>query len=407
MVATPRLTQATPTSVPLGTAGQFAVLAGSGITNTGATTINGDVGSSPNNAETGFAACPGANCVTLTGTNHTSPTPNDFTTQQAKVDQTVAYNYLAGFAPTQINTELAGQLLTAGVYASASGTFGMSGTLTLDGQNKQNQIFIFQMESTLITGGTGYVNLINGAQACNVYYQVGSAATLGAGSTLKGTVIAHDTISLGDGVTVQGRLLAGEQASRTGAVTLIHDTITNAACGTTPPGAPPVGTGGTPTGTGGRPTGGTTGTTTGTTGTSGTPTTPGRTPTGTTPLGTTPLGITPGTHTLTFTPKPSGTGIPFTATPVAATSVTTTPINATPFNVTPINATPTTATPTSPGPQVTGVPAGGVHTGDGSTVAAPSTGSGISPLLIDALALAGVAGIGGLGAVSALRRRRS
>jgi hypothetical protein len=113
----------------------------------------------------------------------------------------------------------------AGVYNSASGTFGMTGTLVLDGANNADSIFIFQTASTLITGGTGNVSLIRGAQACNVFWQVGSAATLGAGSTLVGTVLAHDNISLGDGVTVEGRLLGGEQASGAGAVTLIHDTI--------------------------------------------------------------------------------------------------------------------------------------------------------------------------------------
>jgi hypothetical protein len=190
------------------------------------TTIVGDVGSSPTPSETGFAACPGANCVALTGTNHTDPAPNDTVTQGAKADLTTAYNDAAGQTPTAVGTELAGQTLVAGVYDSASGTFGMTGTLVLNGGNNPNSVFIFQTASTLITGGTGNVSLINGAQACNVFWQVGSAATLGAGSTLQGTVLAHDNISLGDGVTVDGRLLGGEQASGAGAVTLIHDTIT-------------------------------------------------------------------------------------------------------------------------------------------------------------------------------------
>ena len=118
----------------------------------------------------------------------------------------------------------------AGVYNSASGTFGMTGTLTLDGENNADAIFIFQTASTLITGGTGNVSLIRGAQACNIFWKVGSAATLGAGSTFRGTILAHDDISLGDGVTVDGRLLAGEQASGAGAVTLIHDTIIKPTC---------------------------------------------------------------------------------------------------------------------------------------------------------------------------------
>ena len=215
----------TPPTVLLGTAGQFAVLAGSGITNTGASTISGDVGSSPTPSETGFAACPAADCVSLTGTNHTDPDPNDAVTQSAKADLITAYNDAAGRSPTTVLTELGGQTLVAGVYSSASGTFGMTGTLTLDGENNADATFIFQTTSTLITGGTGNVSFIRGAQACNVFWKVGSAATLGAGSSFSGTILAHDNISLGDGVTVQGRLLAGEQGDA-GAVTLIHDTIT-------------------------------------------------------------------------------------------------------------------------------------------------------------------------------------
>ncbi|MDQ1486878.1 MAG: hypothetical protein QOJ62_2571, partial [Actinomycetota bacterium] len=218
------------TVVPLGTAGTYAILAGSGITNTGVTTISGDVGSSPTSSETGFTACPGANCVALTGANHVAANPNDIATQNAKAALTLAYNNAAGQTPTTVPTELAGQTLTAGAYTATSGTFGMTGTLVLDGQNNANAVFIFQTASTLITGGTGNVSLIRNAQACNVFWQVGSAATLGAGSTFRGTILAHDDISLGNGVTVFGRLFAGEQASGAGAVTLIHDTITRSVC---------------------------------------------------------------------------------------------------------------------------------------------------------------------------------
>ena len=215
---------ATPTPVLLGNAGLFAVLAGSGMTNSGVTTISGDVGSSPNPAQPGFTACPGANCVALTGANHNDPTPNDAVTQSAKADLITAYDNAAGQTPTEVPTELAGNTYTAGVYNSASGTLGMTGTLVLDGENNADATFIFQTASTLITGGTGNVSFIRGAQACNVFWKVGSAATLGAGSSFSGTILAHDDISLGDGVTVNGRLLAAEQGNA-GAVTLIHDTI--------------------------------------------------------------------------------------------------------------------------------------------------------------------------------------
>lgn len=215
---------AAPGPVPLGNAGLFAVLAGSGITNTGATTIVGDVGSSPTHSQTGLALCPAADCVALTGANHNDPDPNDAVTQSAKADLITAYNDAAGRTPTQVPTELAGHTYTAGVYNSADGTLGLTGTLTLDGENNADATFIFQTASTLITGGTANVVFIRGAQACNVYWKVGSAATLGAGSSFSGTILAHDDISVGDGVTVLGRLLAGEQGNA-GAVTLIHDTI--------------------------------------------------------------------------------------------------------------------------------------------------------------------------------------
>ena len=240
---------AAATTVPLGTADKYAILAGSGITNTGASTIRGDVGSSPTSTETGFTACPGANCVTLTGANHTGPDPNDATTQSAKSALTTAYNDAAGRSPTTVPTELGGRTLVAGAYSSASGTFGMTGTLVLDGQNNANAVFIFQTASTLITGGAGNISMIRGAQACNVFWKVGSAATLGAGSTFRGTILAHDSISLGSGVTVHGRLFAGEQASGAGAVTLIHDSVAKPSCAATTTTTGTTTTGTTSTGT--------------------------------------------------------------------------------------------------------------------------------------------------------------
>jgi ice-binding like protein len=121
-------------------------------------------------------------------------------------------------------------VLKANVYDSAAGTFQITGTLTLDGQHNPDATFIFQTESTLKTAVASRVTFINGAQACNVFWQVGSAATLDTDSLFGGTIMAHDSISLNDGVTVEGRLLAGEQASGAGAVTLIHDTITRPVC---------------------------------------------------------------------------------------------------------------------------------------------------------------------------------
>jgi hypothetical protein len=235
--------QVGPTQVGLGTATSFAVLAGQGITNTGETTITGDIGSFPNSAETGVGPCPAANCVNLTGTDHAG----DGVTQGAKADLTTAYNDAAGRTPvTTIATELDGATLVAGVYDSAAGTFLNSGTLTLDGQGDPNAVFIFQMASTLITASDSTVDLINGARSCNIFWQVGSSATLGTDSTFRGTILALTSIQVTTGVTVDGRVLA-----RNASTTLDTDTITRAGCAprlTTSAPPPPIG--GVPTGGG-------------------------------------------------------------------------------------------------------------------------------------------------------------
>ncbi len=231
-------------TVGLGTADSFAVLAGQGITNTGVTTITGDIGSFPNSAETGTGACPAADCVNLTGTDHAG----DAVTQSAKADLVTAYDDAAGRTPvTTIATELDGQTLVAGVYNSEAGTFLNSGTLTLNGQGDPNAVFIFQMASTLITASSSTVNLINGAQSCNIFWQVGSSATLGTNSTFRGTIMALTSIQVTTGVTVFGRVLA-----RNASTTLDSDTITRSPClaPTSPPPTTPPPSGGVPTGGG-------------------------------------------------------------------------------------------------------------------------------------------------------------
>lgn len=144
----------------------------------------------------------------------------------SQADLVTAYDFAAGQSATPIGSELDGQALPAGVYAS--GTFLNSGTLTLDAENDPDAVFIFQMGSSLTAASNSTVNLINGADACNVFWQVGSSATLGAGSRMVGTVMALTSIWLDTGATVQGRVLARE-----GEVTLDNNTITTAAC-TTP-----------------------------------------------------------------------------------------------------------------------------------------------------------------------------
>ena len=205
-----------PTSVGLGTANGFAVLAGSGITNTGTSVINGDIGSFPTTSITGFP--PG----TVTGTNHAG----DAVTQGAKTDLTTAYNDAAGRTPvTTVPTELGGTTLVAGVYSSAAGTFGITGNVTLDGQGDPNAVFIFQMASTLTTATASSVSLIGLAQSCNVFWQVGSSATLGGSTSFKGSILALTSITLVTSATIDGRALA-----RNGAVTLDTNTITKPTC---------------------------------------------------------------------------------------------------------------------------------------------------------------------------------
>lgn len=203
--------------VGLGTATSFAVLAGSGITNTGDTTITGDVGTFPTTSRTGFGT------VVQTGVDH----GGDAVTQQAKLDLVDAYDDAAGRGPVTAATpvDLAGQTLSPGVYSS--GTIELSGTVTLDAQNDPNAVFVFQAASTLVTASASTVSIINGTAetACNIFWKVGSSATLGSGSDFVGTVMALESISLDSTATVEGRLFA-----RTGAVTMIDNTITNTGC---------------------------------------------------------------------------------------------------------------------------------------------------------------------------------
>jgi hypothetical protein len=198
--------------VPLGTAANFAVLAAATVTNTGPTTITGDLGLSPGTSVTGFP--PGK----VTGTVYTA----DSVALQAEADLTTAYNDAAVLAATAtIPVELGGTIETPGVYVSPAGTFGITGTLTLNAQGNPAAVFVFKAASTLITASASNVKLVNGAKAANVFWLVGSSATLGTYSTLRGNIMALASITVTTGVTIHGRALA-----RTAAVTLDTDTIT-------------------------------------------------------------------------------------------------------------------------------------------------------------------------------------
>lgn len=197
---------------PLAGAGAFAILAGSTVTNTGATQLTGDMGVSPGTAVTGFP--PG----TLTGTQH----KGNPTSAQAMADLTTAYNDAAGRtqSPVTVAGNLGGLTLPPGLYKSTSSLSISSGDLTLDAQGDPNAVFIFQMASTLTTTSGRKVILSGGAKSTNVFWQVGSSATLGSTSVFKGTIMANQSITLNTGVNLNGRAL-----TRIGAVTMAANAV--------------------------------------------------------------------------------------------------------------------------------------------------------------------------------------
>jgi hypothetical protein len=223
------------TAIGLGTADSFAVLAGSGITNTNTTLITGDIGTFPTTTVTG------ENDIVLTGTHQ-----NATVTAGAKTGLLTAYDNAAGQASDQtISADLAptAATLTPGVYTSAS-SMGLTGALTLDAGGNADAIFVFQAGSTLTTGPASSVLLIGGAQACNVFWQVGSSATLDTDTVFVGTILAEDSITLNSRASVTGRVLAGD-----GAVTMDNNVITRPGCtGPTPSSTPTSDNGGSDTG---------------------------------------------------------------------------------------------------------------------------------------------------------------
>lgn len=202
--------------VPLGSTATFAVLAATTVTSSGATTVNGDLGVSPGNGLTG--------APTVNGTTHLG----DPTAAQAQADLTIAYNNAAGrLGGGDVSGNLGGLSFTPGLYKSMSFLEISSGNLTLDAQGDANGVFVFQIASTLITTGPRQVILIGGARACNVFWQVGSSATLGGGTVFKGNILAYTSITLNSGAMLEGRALA-----QNGAVSLDANTVTIPSCPT-------------------------------------------------------------------------------------------------------------------------------------------------------------------------------
>ncbi len=204
----------TQATVALGAAGHFRILAGTTITNTGATTVKGNIGVSPGSAVTGFP--PG----TVSGKIHVA----DTAAAHAQTALVTAYNDAMGrtLCPVSVAGNIGGKTLGPGLYKSTSSLMISKGDLTLSAHGHSGAVFIFQIATKFTTTSGRSVILAGGAQAANIFWAVGSSATLGTTSVVYGTILAHKSISLATGATLHGRALA-----HLGAVTLAGNHVSH------------------------------------------------------------------------------------------------------------------------------------------------------------------------------------
>lgn len=216
LVFYPVVSFATGPVINQGTTTSYAILAGTSITNTGPTSLSGNAGTDYGFISGSAPAIPG-------GTLHA----NDASAIAAETSLTTAFNNANAAAPTTIPADLNGQTLFSGAYNTLGGAFLLNGggSVTFDAQNDPSSVFVIQAGSTFASSTNSTMNLINGAQACNIFWALGSSATLAGGSSFWGHLYAQASITLVTGATVHGNLLA-----RTGSVVLDTNTITNNNC---------------------------------------------------------------------------------------------------------------------------------------------------------------------------------